>query len=226
MALGWTQTVAGLPSVLRKIFGTRFDKSPIQTVDKLIEFIHTRSAYVAQTALYGYLKTRMGTRFRYVFTDEKFVPSINHSKWLTYGACLSDLSIFAAAMSAKTNRLQPTQIRALAEQCFTTALEHTFDDDDSAKVIEEVREAFLARLDDVHWPNAAVGEAAFAASPQVLIESAPIADALKNEDRNIVINSIRFRWRDVREQLRRRIDAEAICAEWLSTSGLDLPQNR
>lgn len=226
MAPSWTQTVARLPSVLRRIFGTRFDKTPIQTADKLIEFIHSRSAYVAQTSLYGYLKTRMGTKFRYVFTDEKFLPSINHSKWLTYGACLSDLSIFAAATSAKGNRLEPKQIRDLAEYCFAMALERTFNDEASAGAIEQVREAFFARLDDVHWTDAAVGEAAFATSPQVLIDSAPIAEALKKEDREIVTNSIRFRWRDIREQLRKRIDEDAICADWLSKAGLDTSQNR
>ena len=41
-----------------------------------------------------------------------------------------------------------------------------------------------------------------------------IADELKEQDGEIVTNSIRFRWRDVREQLRKRIDRDAICAEW------------
>ncbi len=206
---------------MRRIFGARFDKSPIQTVDKLTEFVKSRAAYIAQTSLFGYLKTRMGTKFRYVFTDDKFLPSINHAKWLTYCACLSDLSIFAAATAAAENRLDPALTRNLAAHIFSLSLEDTFDDDDARNVIDDVGAAFEARLDDTHWPTAAVGEAAFVASPQVLIDSAPIADALKHEDRDIVINSIRFRWRDIREQLRKRIDADAICADWRPKSEAD-----
>ena len=86
-----------VPRNWRRIFGVRFDKSPIQTLDSLVEFIQSRAAYVAQTALYGYLKTRMGTRFRVIFEDDEFAPSINNAKWSTYGACLSDLTVFAAA---------------------------------------------------------------------------------------------------------------------------------
>ena len=68
----------------------------------------------------------------------------------------------------------------------------------------------------MHWPNAAMGEASFTESPSVLIDTAPIADHLKKEDVDIVTNSIRFRWRDVREQLRTRIDADAVSRDWMA----------
>ena len=79
-----SRVAALIPENWRRIFGIRFDKSAIRNVDDLAEFIQTRSSYVAQTSLYGYLKTRMGTRFRQVFEDDKFLPSINKAKWRTY----------------------------------------------------------------------------------------------------------------------------------------------
>ena len=39
-------------------------------------------------------------------------------------------------------------------------------------------------------------------------------DQYKKEDEEIVTNSIRFRWRDIREQLRTRIDRDTICEGW------------
>ncbi len=203
-----------IPGKFRQVFGIRFDKSPIQNVDKLAEFIHTRSAYVAQTSLYGYLKTRMGTRFRQVFEDDKFLPSINQAKWRTYGACLSDLTVFAAALTGSESRLENNQISDLAAACFEAAVRQTFDGAEAGEVRAEIVDSFEARVKQTHWPNAAVGEGAFTSSPEVLLESAPIADELKERDVEIVTNSIRFRWRDVREQLRKRIDSDAICAEW------------
>ncbi len=203
-----------IPGNWRRTFGIRFDRSAIQNIDNLVEFIQTRSAYVAQTSLYGYLKTRMGTRFRQVFEDDKFLPSINKAKWRTYGACLSDLTVFAAALTGTENRLGKNEISDLARKCFATAVQQTFDDAEANEVRAEVVERFEARLEQTHWPNAAIGETAFTSSPIVLLEAAPIADELKERDVEIVTNSIRYRWRDVREQLRKRIDRDAICAEW------------
>ena len=35
----------------------RLDRGPIGTLERLVEFNRMRAAYVAQTSLYGYLKT-------------------------------------------------------------------------------------------------------------------------------------------------------------------------
>lgn len=203
-----------VPANWLRVFGIRFDKSPIRTVDGLVDFIQTRAAYVAQTALYGYLKTRMGTRYREVFQDETFVPAINQAKWRSYGACLSDLAVFAAALAGGERRLESREMAALARHCFKTAVERTFDDGDAERLRAPLVENFARRTGEVIWPNAAQGEHAFTTSPREVVDAAPIADELKQYDAEIVINSVRFRWRDVREQLRKRLDGEAVCADW------------
>jgi len=212
-----SRIAALIPENWKRTFSIRFDKSAIESIDSLAEFIQTRSAYVAQTSLYGYLKTRMGTRFRQVFEDDTFLPSINRAKWRTYGACLSDLTVFAAALTGLENRLEKNEISDLARKCFDAAVQQTFNDAEAEEVRAEIVECFEARVNRTHWPNAAIGETAFTSSPKVLLDSAPIADELKEQDIEIVTNSIRFRWRDVREQLRKRIDRDAICAEWHAT---------
>ncbi|MHA1527758.1 MAG: hypothetical protein ACTSVG_01960, partial [Alphaproteobacteria bacterium] len=106
------------------------------------------------------------------------------------------------------------EISGLARKCFATAVQQTFDGAEAGEARAEIVERFEARIEQTHWPDAAISENAFTSSPSVLLESAPIADELKERDAEIVTNSIRFRWRDVREQLRKRIDSDAICAEW------------
>ena len=211
-----SRIIASVPSGWRRFFAVRFDNSRIQTVDNLVEFIQTRSAYVAQTSLYGYLKTRMGTRFRQIFEDEEFLPSINSAKWRTYAACLSDLAVFAAATAGINNGLSDREITNLARYCFETAVRQTFDDAEAGKMRDEITARFDMRISSVVWHDGAAGENAFTSSPLELINSAPIAEEFKQLDREIVTNSIRFRWRDVREQLRKRIEREAICANWRS----------
>ena len=220
MFFEFSRIVASVPSRWRRIFAIRFDKSRIQTVDGLVEFVQTRAAYVAQTSLYGYLKTRMGTRFPQIFVDEEFLPSINNAKWQTYAACLSDLSIFATATAGMENGLSDGEITDLARYCFETAMRQTFDDAETGGMRDEIAARFDKRISSVVWHDAAAGEKAFTSSPLELINSAPIAEELKQLDKEIVTNSIRFRWRDVREQLRNRIECDAICADWRSIQRL------
>lgn len=192
----------------------RFDKSPIKTFESLGFFVHTRSAYVAQTSLYGYLKTRMGTNFRNMFTDDEFVKSINFAKWRVFGACLSDLTVFVCALIAEDRRLERDETMQLARDCYAFCLRETFGDCEDQSVATELNNKFCDRVEKVIWANTAMGESAFTRSPADLVTFAPIADELKRYDTKIVSNSIRFRWRDVRNQLRNRLEPGDILADW------------
>ena len=221
MPLISTKGIAALvPEAWRRILTVRFDKSRIQTIENIIEFIETRAAYVAQTSLYGYLKARMGTRYTDFFQDDGFTPSINNAKWRLYGACLTELSVFAAATAGAAGGLDDQGMEALARHCFDRAIQNTFIEEGAEGNQGDVRKAFEHHLAQTVWPEAAKGENSFSLSPVVLLESAPIATDLKQHDVEIVTNSIRFRWRDVRSQLRRRIDDDAVIADWLALQQL------
>ena len=192
----------------------RFDKQPIASASGLIDFVETRAAYVAQTSLYGYLKTRIGTRYPETFQDEAFAASINVAKWRIFAACLADLTVFAVATAAGDGRLDPRDAAALARFCFEGALRQAAGDTEFQSSLEEVTSDFAARAEVTDWAAAAVGETAFWESPAALIQWAPVVEEFKELDRDIVTNSIRFRWNDVRDQARRRIDGNALCRDW------------
>ncbi len=214
MDLSLLRLIEAIPQKFKRALTLRFDRSPFDTVDKLTEFVQTRAAYVTQTSLYGYLKTRMGTRYRVMFEDEVFSQSINFAKWRIYASCLTDLAVFAAATVHERTGLDKDQTAKLAHFCFESAITADFQDADDAELTARVLENFSARLQRTDWSTAGSGENAFEKSPHDLVKWAPIADELKELDEEIVVNSTRFRWRDVREQLRKRIDAEAVANEW------------
>ena len=68
--------------------------SSLQADDQLKLFIQQRSAYVTQHTLYGYLKTRMGTRYLSMFEDKIFSESINIAKWNIYVIALDYFTLF------------------------------------------------------------------------------------------------------------------------------------
>ena len=65
----------------------------------------------------------------------------------------------------------------------------------------------------VDWTRAGSGRESFGTSPAALVRWAPIAPELKRHDEEIVENSVRFAWQEVRADLDRRLDAEAIIGE-------------
>ena len=192
-------------------FGLRFDRSPLDTPDALAEFVQTRASYVAQTALYGYLKARMGTSYRRYFEDDLFSQSIRLAAARLFVSCIADLAVFAAALAERDGALPPGGAAALARRCFRRALERGLAGVEAdAPDAEEAVARFDRRIAAMDWAWAAEGRRAFAGSEADLIRFAPVIDEYKALDREIVTNSIRFRWRDVRDQLRRRLDAPAL----------------
>ena len=66
----------------------------IKNLNDLEDFIQKKSDWVSQVTLYGYLKTRMGTKYVLHFDDEKFLGSINTAKWNIYSIALQDLTFY------------------------------------------------------------------------------------------------------------------------------------
>ena len=72
-------------------------KSKFQRLDSLDQievFIQERSAHVTQTTLYGYIKTRIGSKYAEMFEDKKFLDSINIAKWNIYMSALTDCTLY------------------------------------------------------------------------------------------------------------------------------------
>ncbi len=196
----------------------RRDTAPIDSVARLIDFVATRSAYIAQKSLYGYLKTRMGTRYPTMFDDEVFVQSINLAKLYVFAACLSDLTIHAVAWATRDPNVADPVRCTLARACYRRAATENGADTPDDFSWDYCIEAFSQRLEETDWPGGALQRENFTHSPAALVKWAPIAPELKRLDREIVENSITFAWRDIRLDLDRRLDAASIAAD-LSIGG-------
>lgn len=183
---------------------------PIVDREGLGRFIHTRSAHVAQTSLYGYLRARAGTRFPELFQDDEFVKSINIAKWHVWLACVSDLAVFAGAVVRGRVQAPSAEIGRLVQETIEGVLAEAGVPAEAGPEYGPHAERVRARLALCDWAAPPQGEAAFSRSPEALVHWAPIVDELKQLDEEIVRNSVRFRWQEVCQELRRLIDAEAL----------------
>ncbi|MDH3219375.1 MAG: esterase [Gammaproteobacteria bacterium] len=183
---------------------------PIANQDALAEFIASRASHVAQTSLYGYLRTRAGTRFPAMFENPDIVTSINIAKWHIWLACVSDLSIFAGQCLYKSGSVELDKIQQLVPAALQQVLDETGEPDEAGQDFVAAREKIVQRIKTCDWEHERDDDAVFSASPEALYYWSPIADELKEQDEAIVRNSIRFRWIEVRRSLRRLLDCEAL----------------
>jgi hypothetical protein len=198
----------------------RFGRNPIRSTADLSTFVRTRASFIAQTSLYGYLKTRMGTSFQRYFEHEVFSAAIRAASVKVFVACAADMAIFAAATAARDGGLADDEAAALARFCYEDALERGLEERDRGEIPDDSAARFALRLSTARWQDLHRGELSFADSPAALVRYAPVIDQYKDLDREIVRNSIRFRWRDVRETLRKRIEPDALLADWRGRSGV------
>lgn len=203
-----------LPEFLSRLT-IRRDSGPIDGVDSFCRFVSTRSAFIAQKTLYGYLKARMGTRYPSMFEDDVMVASINIAKMQIFAACLSDMTLFAVSQALPAGQGDDATRRALASDCYRRGLA---DNAEQAREIEafsaeDAIAAFERRLAFRDWDTGPSGRDIFTESQSALYRWAPIAPELKQYDQEIVENSIRFAWQEVRIRFAKRLDGPGVAAD-------------
>lgn len=189
-------------------------EEPIRDGGTLRQFLQTRASHVAQMTLYGYLRTRAGTRFPELFENDAFATSLNIAKWHVWLACLADLAVHAGTV-LRRRHVAAEQTGALIRRLVDEILDETGVPEDAGPEYPAHAQRVRARLALCGWSAQAEDEDAFAESPTALVYWAPVVDDLKALDEAIVRNSIRYRWHEVRRELHKNLDAAAVMASSL-----------
>ena len=102
--------------------------SAINSKEDLQNFVQERSAHVTQTTLYGYLKTRIGTRYQLMLDDEKYSESVNIAKWNIYMAALSDLTLYVFSYLISQKNLKKNDAEEIFINIITDELKNGLND--------------------------------------------------------------------------------------------------
>ena len=183
------------------LFKAFIPKAKISNLDELEDFIQSKSSWVTQVTLYGYLKTRMGTRYVLHFENDEFMASVNLAKWNIYAVALQDLTFFT--FSYLKNNLNYQEVDK-AKEIFLKILDDETTNKMPLDIIEEAKKNFNDRLQNINW-NTYCNDFPFNPSALSLYKWAPIADELKNLDRKIVLNSVILKWDIIKKEFEERI---------------------
>ena len=183
------------------LFKAFIPKSKIKTLDELEQFIQTKSAWVSQVTLYSYLKTRMGTRYVLHFDNDEFMKSVNEAKWNIYSVALQDLTLFSFSFMKvyfSFNKMDK------AKEIFFKILDDETTNNMPLNIIDEAKKNFEERFIKIDWEKY-YKERPFNPSALSLFKWAPIADELKNLDRQIILNSVILKWDVIKKEFQNRI---------------------
>jgi hypothetical protein len=183
------------------LFKAFIPRKKLSNLDDLENFIQSKSAWVTQVTLYGYLKTRMGTRYVLHFENDKFMGSVNLAKWNIYAVALQDLTFFTFSYLKANLNYQDT---VKAKEIFLKILDDETTNKMPLDIIEEAKHNFDERLKNINW-DTYFQDLPFNTSALSLYKWAPIADELKTLDRKIVLNSVILKWDTVKKEFKERI---------------------
>ena len=184
------------------LFKAFIPKNKIRNFDELEEFIQMKSAWVSQVTLYGYLKTRMGTRYVLHFENDEFMKSVNLAKWNIYAVALQDLTFYTFShLKAHFNLKEINR----SKEIFLKILDDEISNNMPLEIIDEAKKSFNERIEKINWENY-YSDIPFNQSALSLHKWAPIADELKSLDRKIVLNSSILKWDVIKKEFRERIE--------------------
>ena len=183
------------------LFKAFVPKRKIINLDDLESFIQSKSAWVTQVTLYGYLKTRMGTRYVLHFENDKFMSSVNLAKWNIYAVALQDLTFFTFSYLKVNLNYEDFN---KAKEIFFKILDDEISNKKPLDIIELTKKNFSERFQNINWDNYC-NDIPFNPSALSLFKWAPIADELKTLDRKIVLNSMILKWDVVKKEFKERL---------------------
>ena len=183
------------------LFKAFIPKKKINNLNDLEDFIQTKSAWVTQVTLYGYLKTRMGTRYVLHFENDVFMKSVNLAKWNIYSVALQDLTFFTFSFLKSSFNYKDVD---KANEIFLKILDDEISNKMPLDIIEEAKRNFNDRLNNLNW-DTYFNDLPFNQSALSLYKWAPIAEELKILDRKIVLNSVILKWDIVKKEFIERI---------------------
>ncbi len=129
--------------------------------------------------------------------DEKFAESTNIAKWNIYVASILDLTFYVFSyLIDKKNLIQND-----AEEIFYNIINNELKNGLDKKIHQNAMNEFTIRLKNINWKKHYLDNP-FKESGLALFNWAPIADDLKNLDKEIVLNSIKLKWNLVENEFK------------------------
>jgi len=203
----------GLLKIVLPLINFLGQKNRIDKIESLRFFVSSRSSYMAQVSLYGYLKARAGTRYVSLIKDPLFASSMKTARDRIFFACLMDLTLHVLETIHARKQQNFQNLDSIARQFFIQTLAKAPEEVFESLEREEVILEFEKHLSKHNWSGFDVSHESFSLSRSALLKWAPVVEEFKIQDEEIVYNSIYFKWLRVCQEFEKLTDFENIRLE-------------
>ena len=177
-------------------------KKPLARRSELVEFIHRNASFVSQVTLLTYIKARAGTQYPKLFENKEYLESIEIARSQLYTSCVADLAFYVINEHCLNDIKKKTMqfiLSNLVDEVFSFAK----CDENKFKEFDEMKKQCEEQINVLK--DNGINHKLFKMSSDTFFRWAPMAEEFKEEDEEIMRNSIHFRWIEVRRELRERI---------------------
>jgi hypothetical protein len=187
-------------------------KPPIDTREKLIEFLDSRSAFLIQKNIFDYARARSGPYFSQIIKEQAFKDSVEVSRWTGYPTGLAALAEIVRGIL-----FDHAERKALNDAVSSAALA-AFDKYPAPQALGEetwkkARETLIERLAliDSHPPKFA--KDVILPYAQILYDSQPIHEELRKRDFEMIQAQLRINMVAMHDEFSRRVKTAALLAD-------------
>lgn len=190
---------------------------PVGTAGQLREFIAARAAFVSQKCTVEYCRARAGLNWDKLFKEQGFLEAMERCRWEALGAVAIDVAEIAEGQLRPAWTGPLPDLAAAVAGLLREALDAHGRPAGGARSWEETAAEGAERLARAQLapprPAYLVAEAGGARLFDVL----PIHGSLRDHDRPMVVNGVRFQMTRMAEDLQRRLRPEEVARDLAGT---------
>ena len=206
-----------------RIFSRRRDPDRIATYADFLDFLESRSAFLAQKCVFEYCRARTGLNWDKLMLEQEFLAAYETSRWEAFGAALADLAVFLEGrLRPADTRLHARLVDRLLVAVAVVLARHPLPAHRPEGWGEEIAQ-LRERLNNTQLGQPlAAAEVAKTAGARIYA-GLPLHKDMTRHDRELVTNAVRFNFSRIASDLEQQLEVEPLLRELLAD---EPPQGR
>lgn len=197
--------VLGIPAYFRR-------KPPIDTREKLIEFLDTRAAFLIQKNIFDYARARSGPYFSQIIKEDAFKHSVEVSRWTGYPTGLAALAEIVRGILFDDAERKPLN-DAVSSAAVAAFDKYPVPEVLGEEVWKKARETLIERLAQIDSHPPKFAKDVILPYAQILYDSQPIHEELRKRDFEMIQAQLRINLVNMHDEFESRVKKAALLAD-------------
>jgi hypothetical protein len=198
------------------IFSRRRPDPRIAAYAEFLDFLESRSAFLAQKCVYEYCRARSGINWDKLMLEADFLAAYEISRWEAFGAALADLVVYLEGqLRPADTRLHARLVDRLIVAAALVLARHpvpAHKPEGWGTEIAQLRE----RLNTTQLGQPLAAAEVSKTSGARIYATLPLHRDMTRHDRELVTNAVRFNFSRIASDLEQQLDVEPLLRELLA----------